>query len=139
MKLLQATAYFDSHRGGIEIVASRLARELVALGLPVTWLACDATAPAADASSEAGIGCRAVAISAWNITERRLGVPLPLPGLAGIATILREVKAADAVMLHDSLYPPTWSPCWPRAGTASRSFSCSTLQSCPTIIPFCAV
>ena len=44
-------------------------------------------------------------IEAWNITERRLGIPLPLPGPAGIAAIWRDVRGADAVLLHDSLYP----------------------------------
>jgi hypothetical protein len=46
-----------------------------------------------------------VSIGAWNVTERRLGLPLPLPGPRGVATIWREVEAADAVLLHDSLYP----------------------------------
>jgi glycosyltransferase involved in cell wall biosynthesis len=46
-----------------------------------------------------------ISISAWNITERRLGIPFPLPGAAGIAAIWRAVSATDAVLLHDSLYP----------------------------------
>lgn len=101
MKLLIVTHYFESHRGGIEIVAGRLARELVTAGLDVTWLATDATPP--PAASE---GCgRAVPIPAWNITERKLGVPLPIPGPRGLVAIRREVEAADAVLLHDSLYP----------------------------------
>lgn len=101
MKLLVATHYFESHRGGIEIVAGRLARELSASGLSVTWLATDATpAPATDA------GCgRSCPIPAWNMTEQKLGVPLPIPGPRGLAAIWREVGRADAVLLHDSLYP----------------------------------
>ncbi|MBX9925436.1 MAG: glycosyltransferase family 4 protein, partial [Hyphomicrobiaceae bacterium] len=31
--------------------------------------------------------------------------PLPLPGPSALAAIRREVRAADAVLLHDSLYP----------------------------------
>lgn len=101
MKLLMATHYFESHRGGIEIVAGRLARELHSLGLDVTWLATDATPP--PALSE---GCgRAQPVLAWNFAERRLGLPLPVPGPGAIAAILRAVKAADVVMLHDCLYP----------------------------------
>lgn len=100
MKVLLASAYFESHRGGIEIVAGRLARELERSGAMVTWLAADATPP-----PDAADGCgTARAIAAWNVTERRLGFPLPIPGPGGAAAIWREVRAADAVMLHDSLY-----------------------------------
>jgi glycosyltransferase involved in cell wall biosynthesis len=95
------SAYFESHRGGIEIVAGRLARELQRCGAEVTWFAADASPPP-ERSSGSGTS---VSIGAWNVTERRLGLPLPLPGPRGVATIWREVEAADAVLLHDSLYP----------------------------------
>lgn len=101
MKVLIGSAYFESHRGGIEIVAGRLARELRTRGVDVTWLASDASPPP-DAKAGAG---KALPVSAWNITERRFGVPLPLPGPAGLAAIWREVASSDAVLLHDSLYP----------------------------------
>ena len=45
MNVLLGTAYFESQRGGIEIVAGRLARELRAAGADTTWLATDATPP----------------------------------------------------------------------------------------------
>ncbi|MDZ4843283.1 MAG: glycosyltransferase family 4 protein [Hyphomicrobium aestuarii] len=101
MKLLMATHYFDSHRGGIEIVAARLAREFTSRGVELTWLASNATPPP---DVTAGQG-RCVAIPAWNVTERRLGFPLPLPGPRGLLTITREVRDSDAVLLHDCLYP----------------------------------
>ena len=101
MRVLMGSAYFESHRGGIEIVAGRLARELQRRGAQVTWFATDASPP-----PERNSGCGAsLSIGAWNVTERRLGFPLPLPGPRGIATIWREVGVADAVLLHDSLYP----------------------------------
>lgn len=101
IRVLIGTAYFESHRGGIEIVASVLARELQRLGAEVTWFATDASPPPAP-----DLGCGASRpIPAWNFTERRLGVPLPLPGPRGVATIWREVRAADILLLHDSLYP----------------------------------
>lgn len=101
MKLLMATHYFDSHRGGIEIVAARLARELSRRGVAVTWLATDATPPPA-----VGSGCGTChPVPAWNITERRAGFPLPLPGPRAAVTIWRDVKVADVVLLHDSIYP----------------------------------
>lgn len=101
MKLLMATHYFDSHNGGIEIVAARLARELARRGVSLTWIASDATNPP---EPEAGCG-RCLAIPAANFTERHLGFPLPLPGPRGLSAIRRSVREADAVLLHDSLYP----------------------------------
>ena len=100
MKVLIASAYFESHRGGIEIVAGCLAREMQRQGAEVTWMATDDTLPPVP-NSGSGVS---VPIRAWNITERRLGVPMPLPGPGGVATIWRAVKATDVVLLHDSLY-----------------------------------
>ncbi|MEQ1695730.1 MAG: glycosyltransferase family 4 protein [Hyphomicrobiaceae bacterium] len=97
-----ASAYFDTHRGGIEMVAGKLARELQQRGAVVTWLATDATAPSVLQVSET---FTPKSIPAWNITERRLGIPFPVPGAAAIAAIWRAVRKADAVLLHDSLYP----------------------------------
>jgi glycosyltransferase involved in cell wall biosynthesis len=98
-RLLTVSNFFDSHRGGLEIVAGRLARELAARGFEVTWLASDCTAP------PAGDGrLRAVAVGVWNVAERRLGVPWPVLSPGGVARIWREVGAADAILLHDALY-----------------------------------
>jgi alpha-maltose-1-phosphate synthase len=101
IRILIGSAYFESHRGGIEIVAGRLARELQRREAEVTWFATDSSPP-----PKTGSGCGAsLPIGAWNITERRLGLPLPLPGPSGVAAIWRSVRTADAVLLHDSLYP----------------------------------
>jgi glycosyltransferase involved in cell wall biosynthesis len=101
LHVLMATAYYESHRGGIEIVAGRLARELVAGGARVTWLATDAAPPPTAGDRRGDVA----PVSAWNITERHLGVPFPLPGPAALATIWRRVADADVVLMHDSLYP----------------------------------
>ncbi len=98
IKLLTVSNFFDSHRGGLEIVAGRLARELSVRGFEVTWLASDTTPAPADA------GLRCVAARVWNVAERRLGVPWPVLSPGSIARLWREVKAADAVLLHDALY-----------------------------------
>jgi glycosyltransferase involved in cell wall biosynthesis len=98
IKLLTVSNFFDSHRGGLEIVAGRLARELSARGFEVTWLASDTTPAPADAP------LRCVAAQVWNVAERRLGVPWPVLSPGSIAALWREVKAADAVLLHDALY-----------------------------------
>ncbi len=97
-RLLTVSNFFDSHRGGLEIVAGRLARELATRGFDVTWLASNATpAPETEALTP-------VAIGVWNVAERRLGVPWPVLSPAAIGRVWREVRAADAVLLHDALY-----------------------------------
>jgi glycosyltransferase involved in cell wall biosynthesis len=96
VKLLTISPYFESHRGGVEIVAGRLARELADRGLDVTWLASDVS-PASGAPASVGLGV-------WNIAERRLGIPYPLPTPRSIAAIVRQVRSVDAVLVHDSLY-----------------------------------
>jgi glycosyltransferase involved in cell wall biosynthesis len=99
-RLLTVSNFFDTHRGGLEIVAGRLARELAGRGFDVTWLASNATpAPEGCARRLTTAGFRV-----WNIAERRLGVPWPVLSPAAVARLWREVRAADAVLLHDSLY-----------------------------------
>ena len=57
---------------------------------------------------------RCVAAQVWNVAERRLGVPWPVLSPGAIARLWREVKAADAVLLHDASTWPASSPSWPR-------------------------
>jgi len=101
MQLLIVSAYFDSHRGGIEIVAGRLAEEFRHAGHAVTWLASDAgfSGP----SNEQGD--RRIAVPAFNGLERILGLPVPIPAPTALGAIRREVERADVVVLHDCLYP----------------------------------
>ena len=97
MRLLTVTHYFDTHRGGVELVAGRLARELQERNFEVVWIATDAVAPSKDALDT-------IPIRALNIFERRLGVPDACPSPAAVRRIGEEVARADVVLLHDSLY-----------------------------------
>ncbi len=100
-RLLTVSNYFDTHRGGLEIVAGRLARELAGRGFEVTWLASDATPAPAGCLPR---GLTTASFRVWNVAERRLGVPWPVLSPAAVARLWREVRRADAVLLHDSLY-----------------------------------
>ena len=100
-QLLTVSNYFDTHRGGLEIVAGRLARELAARGFGVIWLASNATPPPAGCAAR---GVRTESFSIWNVGERRLGVPWPILSPAAVGRLWRAVRTADAVLLHDSLY-----------------------------------
>jgi len=101
MRILVGSAYFESHRGGIEVVAGRLAREFRRTGDSVAWMAADATSPPACNS----VCDRAVPLRAFNGTERWFGIPLPVPGFGALRKIRQQVARADVVHLHDALYP----------------------------------
>jgi alpha-maltose-1-phosphate synthase len=97
MRLLVVSSYFDTHPGGLEIIAGRLACELSQRGCQVEWLATDATAPRRD-------GVPSVALHAWNGIERWSGLPLTVPLPSAIARIGERVRASDVVLIHDTLY-----------------------------------
>jgi glycosyltransferase involved in cell wall biosynthesis len=100
LKLLVGTHYFDTHKGGVEVVAAELARALALdEGVEVTWLASDASPPPAEFPG------RTLPVACWNLLERRVGIPLPLPSARAISVIHDAVAASDAVLLHDALYP----------------------------------
>ena len=98
LRLLTVSNFFDSHRGGLEIVAGRLAVELARRGFAVTWLASNTTAPPEHPA------LRCVAARVWNVAEERLGVPWPVLSPGSTLRLWREVREADAVLLHDALY-----------------------------------
>jgi glycosyltransferase involved in cell wall biosynthesis len=91
--------YFETHRGGIEIVASSLAQELANRGIDVTWMAADASPVSATTENVTRIALRAS-----NLLERTIGIPYPLAYPSAWRRIFRETKRADAVLIHDGLY-----------------------------------
>jgi len=97
-KLLCITHYFESHRGGIELVAGRLNRELRQLGFDSRWAAAAVTPPPEDAS------LRSVPLAAWNGFEQITGLPMPVPSPKAVRALDRQVAEADVVMIHDALY-----------------------------------
>jgi glycosyltransferase involved in cell wall biosynthesis len=88
--------YFESHCGGIEIVAGQLARSLAANGMAVTWAGTVAS-PAPDDLPTANI-------SASNLIERRSGLPFPIMTPRGLRQLFRAVREHDAVLAHDGMY-----------------------------------
>jgi len=96
-RLLCVSHYFESHRGGIEIVAGRLARSLANAEVAVTWAACDA--------SPAPTDLQALQLRGSNVIERRSGLPFPLHGPFSLARLFRAIRNSDAVLVHDGMYP----------------------------------
>jgi len=99
MKILMASHYFASHKGGIEIVAEALYRELANRDQEVVWIAGDATP-----SPEPIAKSRAVPLSIFNFVEKKIGLPFPIPTPGALRTISRELANTDVLILHDCLY-----------------------------------
>lgn len=105
LRVLQVSAFFPAHGGGIEVVAGELAQRLAASHQPVHWMA-------SDGGGEAPAGPHASALhitpaAAWDPLERRIGLPMPLWGPRSLCRLWRAVGACDVVHVHDFLYQPT--------------------------------
>jgi glycosyltransferase involved in cell wall biosynthesis len=98
MRVLLVTHYYPEHRSGVEIVAGDLARRLAQRGADIEWAASDGE------PGQGPDGIRRLPARAWNISEKRFGVPYPVWGPAALARLGRAVQRCDVVHLHDALY-----------------------------------
>ncbi|MGK7931633.1 MAG: glycosyltransferase family 4 protein [Microcystaceae cyanobacterium] len=100
LKILLVTHYFPNHRGGVEIVAGKLA-DILTENYPIhiTWLSSNCDQPPDNTSS---LTCSAM--PSLNITEKSIGLPYPLWSLPSYFTLWQQVKKADIIHLHDYLY-----------------------------------
>jgi D-inositol-3-phosphate glycosyltransferase len=101
MKILMVTHYFKPHIGGIEIVAYNQAKELVKKGHEVTILTSKLHG---DNDLEVIEGIRVVRVHAWNLFEKKFGVPYPLFSARLLTTMYHEVKKHDIIHAHGVLY-----------------------------------
>jgi len=92
------THYMPPHMGGVELVADALAGICMSAGCEVRWVA--SRVPATTAAREG----ERIRVGCWNGLERRLGVPWPVWGLAGVQEVARLVRWADLLHVHDCLY-----------------------------------
>lgn len=104
--VLQVSAFFPAHGGGIEVVAGRLAEGLAERGWHIHWMA-------GGAPEEVMHDCRSGGLSVeWvrsvDFLERRLGVPFPMWGLRGCLRLWQNIGRADIVHVHDFLYLPSF-------------------------------
>jgi glycosyltransferase involved in cell wall biosynthesis len=99
MKILMASHYFASHKGGVEIVAEALFHAFTDNGLEVVWMAGDATPPPEPLEKS-----RTVSLPVFNFVEEKIGLPFPIPKIGALRKILREVGNSDILILHDCLY-----------------------------------
>ena len=98
LNLLTVSHFFESHGGGIERVAGRLVRELADSGHQAAWAASDGD------SAPVGDGFTTIKIPCANPTEWLTGLPMPIPGIAGLWRLRAAISQCDVVILHDALY-----------------------------------
>jgi len=98
-KILMVTHYFDSHHGGIEIVARNVFEGLAKEKCQMTWAAADTTPPNVEGQYK-----KSIPLKTWNWVERAIGVPFPVPMPRSAGQLAAEVKRNDLVLLHDCLY-----------------------------------
>jgi glycosyltransferase involved in cell wall biosynthesis len=99
MKVLMVSHYFDSHRGGIELVAGHLFRGLARPDCEIVW-----AAAGVGAAPEPAPYSSALSLPTWNTVEDLTGLPMPIPSIAALRKLYCAVKAADVVLLQDCLY-----------------------------------
>ncbi|WP_457354857.1 glycosyltransferase family 4 protein [Roseateles sp. P5_D6] len=103
LRVLQISAFFPAHGGGIEIVAGALATRLPNAGVEVHWMAGGPREEWPDRWPGATLDCE----PAWDPLGRRLGLPFPIWGAASFGRLWRRVGQHDVVHVHDFLYLPT--------------------------------
>jgi phosphatidylinositol alpha-1,6-mannosyltransferase len=98
LRILASSNYFPEHIGGIERVAGDLVQALRARGHSVRWVAAETS----DCPHRGNV--EDAPVPAWNVTERRLGFPYPIPDPRCRHSLQEIVEASDVVHLHDCLY-----------------------------------
>ena len=94
-RLLMVSHYFDTHRGGVEIVAGRLAQELGG-AFDILWLA------TGDAFSPEAAKC--VSLAATNVIEQVASLPYPLLSPCALLRIFKAARASRLILVHDAIY-----------------------------------
>jgi glycosyltransferase involved in cell wall biosynthesis len=98
LRILTVSHFYAEHRGGVEIVAGKLAAGLAQAGMSVTW-----AASACPACLTPG-GFATLPMRACNIAETRLGIPYPIWSPGSLIRLVQAVRESDVVHLHDCLY-----------------------------------
>jgi glycosyltransferase involved in cell wall biosynthesis len=99
-KLIVISHYFPAHGGGIELVTNQIVRGLAAdWNFQIKWFASNCDAPPNSISN-----LDFCPMPCWNIVERLLGLPYPLPSISSCVRLWREIANADFVHIHDYIY-----------------------------------
>lgn len=104
IKLVQVSAFFANHGGGIEVVADRLAQTIAGRGFLVHWIAGGAFKERPEALAA---GLTIEQARSIDFVERRLGIPAPIWSFGSLKVLWKAIAGCDVVQVHDFLYVPT--------------------------------
>ncbi|RZI79026.1 MAG: glycosyltransferase [Rubrivivax sp.] len=104
LKVMQVSAFYPAHGGGIEVVAGQLAQGLASQGVSVQWMAGGA---ASEAPPSAYPHLSITPAASLDVLERRLGLPMPMWSPSSLLALRRGIARADVVHVHDYLYLPS--------------------------------
>lgn len=111
VRILFVSHYALPHIGGIEVGIDEIARRLAGRGHEPVHVASAAPSPGqaeqAPAPDAGQAPYRVVRVPAWNVLERRAGVPVPLFSPRLLSVLRAEVARADVVHGHGFLYAST--------------------------------
>lgn len=109
LRILLVCHYYPPHVGGIENVVHDEAVRLAELGHQVTVLTSARRTSVVEEVDDDGNRVRVVRIASWNGAERRAGVPFPILSPRLLPRMLRWVRWADVVHVHDCFYLTSWA------------------------------
>ncbi|MGH6655634.1 MAG: glycosyltransferase family 4 protein, partial [Actinocrinis sp.] len=109
LRVLLVCHYYPPHVGGIENVVRDEAVRLAELGHQVTVLTTGERTSVVDEIDDDGNRVSVVRIAAWNVAERRAGVPFPIPSPRLLSSALSWARRADVVHVHDCFYLTSWA------------------------------
>ena len=102
LKILVVTSFMPPHLGGLELVAASLVEGLRERGHDVRWLS-------SAVPLSAGQDGHLVRVDAFNGSEDWFSIPLPIWGPSALVQLRKLCKWADAVQVHDCIYPTSWA------------------------------
>ena len=100
LKIFLVTHYYPEHRGGIEIVAGKLAEYLIRKGqIEIEWMASNVDQHPVDIN---GLCC--LPIKSSNFLENKIQIAYPLWNWLFLRQLWKRLQSADIVHLHDYIY-----------------------------------
>ncbi len=96
------------HVGGLEAVVAAETRGLAARGWRVSVVGSAGPAAGAAPGRRTEEDVSVTRVRAWNGLEERFGVPFPVFSPRLLPVLVREVRRADVVHVHDVLYVSSW-------------------------------
>ncbi len=102
MRITYITQYYPPHTGGLEYVAQKTAASAAAAGHDVEVVTYALDRASRGESMEGAVSVKRV--PGLHFIDRYFGVPFALGGLTMVRTIMRSVRSADIVHLHDVFY-----------------------------------